>query len=108
VINEEYKAKIKTGARVKVWESFQEGDKQRQSAFEGVVISRKHGNETGATFTVRGRLGEYALEKVYPINSPVISKVEVINTPKKVKKSKLYFVRKLSVKKTREKIGQGI
>lgn len=108
MINEEYKAKIKTGARVKVWESFKEGDKQRTSAFEGVVISRKHGNEPGATFTVRGRLGDYALEKIYPVASPLVTKVEVINTPKKVKKSKLYFVRKLSVKKTREKIGQGI
>ncbi|MCL4406430.1 MAG: 50S ribosomal protein L19 [Patescibacteria group bacterium] len=108
MINEEYKGKIKTGARVKVWETFKDGDKERQSAFEGVVISRKHGSEIGATFTVRGRLGDYALEKIYPINSPLVSKVEVLNTPKKVKKSKLYFVRKLSVKKTREKIGQGI
>jgi large subunit ribosomal protein L19 len=108
VINEEYEGKIKTGARVKVWEIFKEGDKQRTSVFEGVVISRKHGNETGATFTVRGRLGDYALEKIYPIHSPLISKVEIINSPKKIKKSKLYFVRTLSVKKTREKIGQGI
>lgn len=108
MINEEYKGKIKTGARVKVWEIFKEGDKERTSAFEGVVIGRKHGSEAGATFTVRGRLGDYALEKTYPINSPLVSKVEVMNTPKKVKKSKLYFVRNLSVKKTREKIGQGI
>lgn len=108
MINEEYKQKIKTGSRVKVWETFKDGDKQRTSAFEGVVISRKHGDEPGGTFIVRGRLGDYALEKIYPINSPLVAKVEVINAPKKVKKSKLYFVRKLSVKKTREKIGQGI
>lgn len=107
MINEEYKTKIKSGAKVRVSEIVKDGDKERISSFEGIVISRKHGNETGATFTVRGKLGEFGLEKIYPLSSPLISKVEVISSPKKVGRSKIYYIRKLSVKKIREKIGQG-
>jgi len=98
--------KIKTGTKVKVYEKIKEGGKERVGFFEGIVIARKHGSEKGATFTVRGKLGEYGLEKTYPIHSPLISKVDIISTPKKVRKSKLYYIRDLSVKRIKEKIGQ--
>ena len=52
-MTEEILKQIKSGAVVRVWEKIKEGDKERQSAFKGVVISRKHGKETGATFTIR-------------------------------------------------------
>jgi large subunit ribosomal protein L19 len=104
MINTEILKKIKTGARVRVWEKIKEGDKERLSAFEGLVISRKHGNEAGGTFTVRAVLQEVGVEKVFPINALTISKVEVLSSPKKIHRSKLYFVRKLSSKKVREKL----
>ena len=108
MIDQEIIKNIRTGARVKVYERIKEGDKERLGAFEGVVIGKKHGLESGGTFTVRGRLGEHGLEKTYPINSPLISKVDIISTPKKVGRSKIYYVRTLSSKKIREKIGQSI
>lgn len=96
--------KIKPGAKIRVWERIKEGDKERQSAFEGIVLARKHGVESGATFTVRAILQEVGVEKVYPINSPNIAKIEIISAPKKVRRSKLYFLRDLSSKKVREKL----
>jgi large subunit ribosomal protein L19 len=98
--------KIKTGTKVKVFEKIKEGSKERVGFFEGIVIARKHGSEKRATFTVRGKLGEYGLEKTYPVHSPLISKVEIISTPKKVRRSKLYYIRDLSARRIKEKIGQ--
>ncbi len=97
-------AKIKPGAKVRVWERIKEGDKERQSAFEGLVIARKHGSEPGATFTVRAVLSEVGVEKVYPLHSPTIAKVDVLSSPKKVHKSKLYYLRGFSNRKTRERL----
>lgn len=96
--------KIKPGAKIRITERIKEGDKERTSAFEGLVLSRKHGSEAGATFIVRSVIQEVGVEKVYPIHSPIISKVEVISSPKKIKRAKLYFVRNLSERKIREKL----
>lgn len=96
--------KIKAGTKIRVWERIKEGDKERQSAFEGIVLARKHGTEPGATFTVRAILQEIGVEKVFPINSPNIAKVEIVSEPKKIRRSKLYFLRTLSSKKVREKL----
>jgi large subunit ribosomal protein L19 len=105
MINAETLAKIKPGARVRVWERIKEaGEKERQSAFEGIVIARKHGSEAGATFTVRAVLQEVGVEKIYPIHSPMIAKVEVISSPRKVRRAKLYYLRNLSPKKVAEKL----
>ncbi|MCL5004417.1 MAG: 50S ribosomal protein L19 [Patescibacteria group bacterium] len=105
MINEEILKKIKSGAVVKVSERIKEKDKERISNFKGVVLARKHGKETGATFTVRAMFGDIAVEKNYPINSPIIAKVEILSSPKKVHRSKLYFLRKVSKKVSRQKIG---
>jgi len=104
MINAEVLKKIKSGARVRVWEKIKEGDKERLSAFEGLVISRKHGNEAGGTFVVRAILQEVGVEKVFPINAMTISKVEILSSPKKVHRSKIYYVRGISKKKIREKL----
>ncbi len=104
MIDEKILTRIKPGARVRVWERIKEGEKVRESAFEGIVLAHKHGNEAGATITLRAILQEVGVEKVYPIHSPVISKVEVISSPKKVSRAKLYFLRKLSPKKVAEKL----
>ena len=97
-------AKIRPGSKVRVWERIKEGDKERQSAFEGIVIARKHGSEPGATFTVRAVLSEIGVEKVFPLHSPTIAKVDVISSPKKVHRSKLYYLRGFSNKKTKERL----
>ena len=96
--------KIKSGAKVRVWERIVEGEKERKSSFEGIVIARKHGSESGATFTVRRVVSDISVEKVYPINSPIISKIEIISSPKKIHKSKIYYIREFSAKKTRERV----
>lgn len=96
--------KIKPGAKVRVWERIKEGDKERQSPFEGIVIARKHGMEAGGSFTVRAILSEVGVEKVYPVHSPMIAKIDVISSPKKVHKSKLYYIRGFSSKKIRERV----
>lgn len=98
MIQAETLAKIKSGARVRVWEG------QATAPFEGLVLARKHGAETGATFTVRTTLAGVGVEKIFPIGSPNLTKVEVLSSPKKIHKSKLYFVRKASGKTVRKKL----
>ncbi len=105
MLDKEVLAKIKPGATVKVFERVKEGDKERVAQFSGMVIARKHGSETGATFTVRATLAGVSVEKVYPINSPRIEKISVLNSPRKVSRSKLYYVRDLSRRQTRQKVG---
>ncbi len=100
MINEEILKKIKSGAKVKVYEG--------KTPFAGLVIARKHGSESGATFTVRTTIAGVGVEKVYPIHSPSIVKVEVVSSPKKVHRSKLYFVRKISGAKIRQKLDVSI
>lgn len=97
MITEETIKKIKPGAKLRVYD--------KVGRFEGIVLSRKHGSEPGATFTVRGIVAGVGMEKTYPIHSPIITKIDVISSPKKVKRSKLYFVRDLSQKQLQRKLG---
>ena len=97
MIQEAIIGKIKPGAEVRVFEG--------TAPFRGVVIARKHGSEAGGTFTVRTILAGVGVEKVFPIHSPTISKVEVLSSPKKVHRAKLYSVREMSGKKIRQKFG---
>lgn len=92
--------KIRPGARVKVYEG--------KTPFEGLVLARKHGSEAGATFTVRTILAGVGVEKVYPVHSPTITKVTVVSSPKKVHRSKLYFVRNKSGAEIRQKLGVSV
>jgi large subunit ribosomal protein L19 len=96
MISEEILKKIKPGAKVKVYEG--------KTPFAGLVIARKHGSEPGATFTVRTTLAGVGVEKVFPIHSPSIVKIDVVSSPKKVHRAKLYFVRKVSAAKIRQKL----
>ena len=97
--------KIKPGAKIRVFEKIKEGDKERVASFEGLVIARKHGSEPGGTFTVRRVLAGVGVERIFPIYSPRITQIKVISSPKKVHRAKLYYVRSLSSKKLREKLG---
>lgn len=103
MIHESILPKIKAGATVRVFETVKDGDKSRESRFEGVIIARKHGSEAGASFTVRATIAGEGVEKTIPLHSPLISKVEVMSSPKKVHRSKMYFVRNISRKALRRK-----
>ena len=89
---------------MRVWEKVKEGDKERSARFEGIVLSRKHGSESGASFRVRAVLAGVGVEKVFLLHSPRIDKVEILSSPKKVHRSKMYYVRDLSRTATRQKI----
>ena len=67
-------------------------EKERIKIFEGTVIAVKHGNETGATFTVRKISEGVGVEKIYPVHSPIVTKVELVRQLK-VNRSKAYFLR---------------
>lgn len=88
---------IKAGDTVKVYQKIQEKGKTRLQMFEGMVLARKHGTEPGATFTVRRVAGGYGVEKIFPLYSPLIDKVEVTKRAK-VRRAKLYFVRRKAAK----------
>jgi len=96
MITEEIMNKIKPGAKVRVYEG--------KTPFEGLVLARKHGSEPGATFTVRSIVAGVGVEKVYPLHSPAILKVQVVSSPRKVRRSKLYFVRGISGSRIRQKL----
>lgn len=96
--------KIKPGATVRVHERIKDGEKWRESVFEGLVLARKHGSEPGATFTVRGVIAAVGVEKIYPIHAPTIAKVDVLSSPRKVHRAKLYYMRNLSKKEIRQKM----
>ena len=105
MISDETMEKIKPGAQVKVHELIKEGEKEKTSVFGGLVIARKHGREIGATFIVRTTLAGVGVEKIYPLHSPMISKVDVISSPKKVHRANLYYIRNISKKEIRRKLG---
>lgn len=96
MIAEDIMKKIRPGAKVKVYEG--------KTPFAGLVIARKHGTEPGATFTVRTILAGVGVERVYPLHSPSIQKVQIVSSPKKVHRSKLYFVRDISGARIRQKL----
>ena len=93
---------MKSGWTVKVFQKIKEGDKTRVQAFEGMIISRKHGKEGGATVTVRKVSGGTGVEKTYPIYLPTIDKVEVVRKAK-VRKAKLYYLKEKSAREIRKK-----
>jgi large subunit ribosomal protein L19 len=88
------------GDTVRVHVRIKEGDKERSQAFEGVVLSRSHGPQ--ASFTVRKMSFGQGVERIFPDNSRVIDKVELIRSSK-VRRAKLYYLRGLRGKAARLK-----
>ena len=95
---------LKPGMKVKVFEKVKEGDKERTAQFSGIVIAIKHGSKTpDATFTVRTVLDGVGVEKTWPLHSPNIEKIEILDTLR-VRRAKLYYIRNLTPKKLRKKL----
>ena len=94
---------IRPGDTVRVWQKIQEKDKTRLQAFEGLVIARKHGREPGGTFTVRKIASGVGTERIFPLYSPVIDKIEIVRRAK-VRRAKLYYIRDKSAKEIRRKM----
>ncbi|HVT75171.1 MAG TPA: 50S ribosomal protein L19 [Candidatus Paceibacterota bacterium] len=94
---------LRSGDTVRVWQKIKEGDKSRLQAFEGLILSRKHGDEPGATFTVRKVIDGVGVERIFPLYTPMIDEIEVIRRSK-VRRSKLYFVREKAAKAVRRQM----
>jgi large subunit ribosomal protein L19 len=89
------------GDNVKVHVKIKEGEKERIQVFQGVVISKRKGN-TNATFTVRKVSYGVGVERVFPLHSPALDKIEVV-TRGRVRRAKIYYLRKLRGKAARIK-----
>jgi large subunit ribosomal protein L19 len=92
---------IKPGDTVKVHVKVREGDKERIQVFEGMVIGMHRGGSR-ATFTVRKVSFGQGVERIFPLHSPVIDKIDVVRTAR-VRRAKLYFLRELKGKAARMK-----
>ncbi len=88
---------MKSGDTVRVHQKIQEKGKTRIQIFEGMVLARKHGSSASATFTVRKTAGGYGVERIFPLYSPNIDKIEVTRRAK-VRRAKLYYIREKAAK----------
>lgn len=102
---------LRAGDSVRVWqkirEKVQEKDKvkerSRLQAFEGMVIARKHGTEAGATFTVRKVVDGVGIERIFPLYSPALDKIEVLKRAQ-TRRAKLYHIRTKAAKEIRREM----
>jgi len=93
---------VRPGDTVLVHQKIKEGDKERIQIFEGIVIAKKHGTGISATITVRKVVEGVGVERVFPLHSPSIAKIEIARSGK-VRRSKLYYLRTAKGKKSRLK-----
>ena len=111
------KLDFKAGDDVRVWSRIAEekisqkginkkGEKTikfRLQAFEGTVLARKHGTEPGATFTVRRVASGVGVERIFPLYSPMVDKIETVKKSH-ARRSKLYYIRTKAIKDVRRKM----
>ncbi|MCD6270603.1 50S ribosomal protein L19 [bacterium] len=93
---------IRPGDTVRVHQKIKEAKKERIQIFEGVVLARKHGKGISSTITVRKLVGEIGIEKIFPLHSPTIEKIDIVQRGK-VRRAKLYYLRKRVGKKAKVK-----
>jgi large subunit ribosomal protein L19 len=94
---------LRAGDTVRVHQKIQDKGKTRIQIFEGIVLARKHGNESGATFTVRKVASGVGVEKIFPLYSPLIDKLEIVKRAK-VRRSKLYYIREKVAREVRRQM----
>jgi large subunit ribosomal protein L19 len=92
---------FKAGDTITVYYTIKEGDKERTQLFKGDVIQRK-GSGATETFTIRKISHSVGVERIFPINSPLIEKIEV-NKEGRVRRARIYYLRELTGKKARIK-----
>lgn len=97
------KIAFSSGDTVRVWSKVKDKDKYRLQAFEGLVLARKHGTSPTATFTVRKVSNGVGVERIFPLYSPMVDKIEVTKKSK-ARRSKLYYIRDKAAKEIRRKM----
>lgn len=98
------KLDFKSGDTVRVWNKIEDKGKFRLQAFEGMVLSRKHGKTTtDAMFTVRKVASGVGVERIFPLFSPMIDKIELVKRSRTTR-SKLYYVREKAVRDIKKKM----
>lgn len=102
-IDERKKLEFNSGDTVRVWVKIEEKGKTRTQAFEGLVLSRKHGSEIGATFTVRKVSNSVGVERIFPLYSTIIDKIEVVKKAR-ARRSKLYYIRDKAAREVKRKM----
>ncbi|MCX6720295.1 MAG: 50S ribosomal protein L19 [Candidatus Staskawiczbacteria bacterium] len=103
--NKEQEKKIpqlRPGDTVKVHQKIKDGDKERVQIFEGIIIAKKHGKGVSAMITVRKVIDGIGVERIFPIHSPALEKIEVMGHGK-VRRSKLNYLRTAKGTKSRLK-----
>lgn len=107
---DEVKNDLKPGMTVRIYQKIKElnpkgEEKERLQYFDGLIIARKHGKETGATITVRKVTDGVGVEKIYPLNLPTITKIEIQKTAQ-VRRAKLYYLKGGYNKRLKEKVAK--
>lgn len=97
------KLDIRSGDTVRVSQRIQEKGKTRLQIFEGLILAVKHGKEAGGTFTVRRVSGGFGVERIFPLYSPIIEKIEVVKRSK-VRQAKLYHIREKAAKEIKRQM----
>jgi large subunit ribosomal protein L19 len=101
---------INPGDSIKVHQKIKEGGKERIQIFEGLVLARKHGRGLSSNITVRKIVQGVGVERIFPINSPMIEKIEIVRKGR-VKRAKLYYLRTAKGKRAKlkhEELSQAI
>jgi large subunit ribosomal protein L19 len=101
------KIDVKSGDTIRVWSKIIEKGKTRLQAFEGLVLSRKHGAEAGATITVRKVSNGIGVERIFPLYSPNIDNIEIVKKSR-ARRSKLYYIRDKAAKDVRRKMKSSV
>ncbi len=104
---EEIKNELRPGMTIRVYQKIKElnpkgEEKERVQYFDGMIIAHKHGREAGGTITVRKVTDGVGVEKIYPLNLPTITKIE-IQKEAEVRRAKLYYLRSGYNKRLKEK-----